>query len=123
MRSRQPAGSTTTIARDHFPTIVEEDRRVRFPAAIAIHPDHGEAYDKVFRIPSRMTEGLREPLKGVRNQICIWFLTPFLAFRAPLAAVAPSLKIQSLRALRPAGYLGRSSDPCQIHGITAFRAD
>jgi hypothetical protein len=55
MRSRQPAGSTTTIARDHFPTIVEQDRRVRFPAAIAIHPDHGKAYDRVFRIPSRMT--------------------------------------------------------------------
>jgi hypothetical protein len=42
MRSRQPAGSATTIARDHFPTIVEQDRRVRFPAAIAIDPDHGE---------------------------------------------------------------------------------
>jgi hypothetical protein len=56
MRSRQPAGSTTTIARDYFPTIVVgQDRRVRFPAAIAVYPDHGEAYDSVFRIPSRMT--------------------------------------------------------------------
>ena len=36
MRSRQPAGSATTIARDHFPTIVEQDRKVRFPAAIAV---------------------------------------------------------------------------------------
>jgi hypothetical protein len=55
MWSRQPAGSTTTIARDHFPTIVEQDRRVRFPSAIAVYPDHSEAYDSVFRIPSRMT--------------------------------------------------------------------
>jgi hypothetical protein len=45
MRSRQLAGSTTTIARDHFSTIVEQDRRARYPAAIAIHRDHGEAYD------------------------------------------------------------------------------
>jgi hypothetical protein len=28
---------------------------VRFPVAIAVYPDHGEAYDRVFRIPSRMT--------------------------------------------------------------------
>ena len=69
MRSRQPAGSTTTIARDHFPTIVEQDRRVRFPAAIAIHPDLGEAYERVFRIPSRMTRSLR----GFR--LCFLFST------------------------------------------------
>ena len=36
MRSRQPAGSATTIARDHFPTIVEQDRKVRFPADLAL---------------------------------------------------------------------------------------
>ena len=102
MRSRQPAGSATTIARDHFPTIVEQDRKVRFPAAIAIHPDHGEAYDRVFRIPSRMTGALRGfrlwgasrlqtlgrfaasdfgALRGFR--LCFWFSTSLASDRPP----------------------------------------
>jgi hypothetical protein len=85
MRSRQPAGSTTTIARDHFPTIIEQDRGVRFPVAIAIHPEHGEAYDRAFRIPSRMTGALR----GFR--LCFLFSTSPADDRPPRSWLAGRL--------------------------------
>ncbi len=43
MWSRHPAGSTTTIDRERPSKFVADDRGVRVLAAMAIHPDHGNA--------------------------------------------------------------------------------